>query len=69
MAATVRHEPEVLTFTQAARVCGVSPRTVRRWADDGALPTVVMPSGRRAVLEADLARAFVRVPLNGRAHP
>jgi excisionase family DNA binding protein len=60
MPAKVRFEPEVMTFAAAARTCGVNERTVRRWADDGRLPTVRMPSGRRALLEVDLVRAVER---------
>ena len=46
------------TFTvgQAAGLLGVSPDTVRRWIDDGQIPAVRTPGGRRSVDGAELAR-------------
>ncbi|MFP8964069.1 TOBE domain-containing protein [Streptomyces nanhaiensis] len=40
---------------RAARLLGVSPDTVRRWADAGRLPTRRDEGGRRLVEGADLA--------------
>jgi molybdopterin-binding protein len=40
---------------QAAELLGVSPDTVRRWADDGRLPTRRTSGGHRAVDGAALA--------------
>jgi len=45
----------------AAELLGVSDDTVRRWADSGRLPTVVDPTGRRAVAGEDLARFAVEL--------
>jgi excisionase family DNA binding protein len=36
-----------LTTSQAARHLGVSMSTVRRWADQGHLPTLRTPGGQR----------------------
>ncbi|MFZ3493281.1 MerR family DNA-binding transcriptional regulator [Streptomyces sp. 5.8] len=44
---------------QAARLLGVSPETVRRWADKGRLPTQRDGSGNRLIDGVALA-AFVR---------
>jgi molybdopterin-binding protein len=41
---------------QAAEVLGVSPDTMRRWADAGQVKVVRTPNGRRYVDGADLAR-------------
>jgi molybdopterin-binding protein len=48
----------VPTFTvgQAAELLGVSPDTVRRWVDNGQIPAVRTPGGRRRVDGAVLAR-------------
>ncbi len=43
------------SLTQAARLLGVSPDTVRRWADADRFPTATGTSGRRSVAGADLA--------------
>lgn len=37
----------LLTVTQAAKRLGVSPNTVRAWADRGAIPVLRLPSGHR----------------------
>jgi molybdopterin-binding protein len=44
---------------QAAELLGVSPDTVRRWADDGRLPTRRTDGGHRMVEGAALARFAV----------
>ncbi|PZS23082.1 MAG: MerR family transcriptional regulator [Acidimicrobiales bacterium] len=41
---------------QAAELAGVSPDTVRRWADSGRLTAAKTPGGRRVIDGADLAR-------------
>jgi excisionase family DNA binding protein len=38
---------EYLTLGQAARLLGVSAKTVDRWARQGRIPFVTTPSGRR----------------------
>jgi molybdopterin-binding protein len=42
-------------FREAAELLGVSDDTVRRWADNGRLPTQSVGSGRRAIDGAALA--------------
>lgn len=36
-----------LTLTQASRKLGVTPNTLRRWADRGQIPSLVTPGGHR----------------------
>lgn len=43
------------SMTRAAELLGVSPDTVRRWAEADRFPTVVDDTGRRQVPGADLA--------------
>jgi molybdopterin-binding protein len=43
-------------ITQAARLLGVSPDTVRRWTDTGRLAVTRDPGGRRLVDGGELAR-------------
>jgi excisionase family DNA binding protein len=50
---------DLITTGTAAELLGVSPQTVRRWADSGDLPSVRTPGNqrrfRRAAVEALLA--------------
>lgn len=45
-----------LTLSQAARFLDVHPTTLRRWANNGDLSTLVTPGGHRRFAAADLAR-------------
>jgi excisionase family DNA binding protein len=61
-------DPDWLSLTEACSVLGVSPTTVRRWADAGTLRTFQTPGGHRrfsrASLEAMLpTRPTARPPL------
>ncbi len=40
---------EYLTTAEAARLLGVSPQTVSRWADEGGIAYLVTPGGRRRI--------------------
>lgn len=44
---------EYLTVRQAARVAAVSPRTVRRWLDEGKLRRHVVPINRTVRVRRD----------------
>ncbi len=56
-----------LTPGQVAEIAGVSVDTVRRWTDDGRLPTARDDRGHRAIAGEDLARFLVE--LAGEAGP
>lgn len=43
----VSAEGTYLTAGQAARILGVSPKTVNRWANDGRIPCLVTLGGHR----------------------
>ena len=49
---------------KAAQLLGVSPDTVRRWADQGRVATVRTDGGQREIDGAELAR-FLGVNLEG----
>jgi excisionase family DNA binding protein len=51
--ATTR-DPGWVTLTDACRLLGVSPSTVRRWADAGTVRTFVTPGGHRRFSRAGL---------------
>ncbi|NYI08049.1 TOBE domain-containing protein [Allostreptomyces psammosilenae] len=50
---------------RAAQLLGVSPDTLRRWADAGRLPTTREQHGHRVVDGADLAAFAVRLAAEG----
>ena len=50
---------------RAARLLGVSPDTVRRWADSGRLPTSRDGAGKRQIKGADLAAFAVALADDG----
>ncbi len=43
-----------LTLLQAARILGVHPATLRRWADAGEIPFLLTPGGHRRFAEAEI---------------
>jgi excisionase family DNA binding protein len=47
-----------LTCAAVAEDLGVSPRTVHRWIDRGALPAVRLPGGQLRISEAALSAAL-----------
>ena len=47
---------KLLKSTEAAEVLGVTPSTVKRWADEGLLPHVKTAGGHRRFRKADLHR-------------
>jgi excisionase family DNA binding protein len=46
---------ELVTASQAAELLAVSPDTIRRWAREGRIKVVVLPSGQQRFLRAELA--------------
>jgi excisionase family DNA binding protein len=55
-----------LTLTEAARLLGVHPATLREWADAGQVPSFRTPGGHRRFRSADL-RAFLLRAGSGQA--
>jgi excisionase family DNA binding protein len=49
-------EEEWLTLSEAARLLDVHPTTLRRWANNGDIPTLVTPGGHRRFALSALAR-------------
>lgn len=45
---------DLLTATEAAAAWGVSVHTVRRWAKEGKVATISLPSGRRRYRRSDV---------------
>jgi len=43
-----------LRKSQAAEFLGVHPKTIDRWAKEGRIPALVMPSGQRRYRQGDL---------------
>ncbi len=50
----VSNDPGWVTLTEACRLLGVSPSTVRRWGDSGMVRTFVTPGGHRRFSRAGL---------------
>ncbi len=54
---------------EAAEILGVSPETVRRWADDGRLPVERSTGGQRLVRRADVTRVLADRRRAGQERP
>jgi len=52
--------PEWLTLSEAARVLGVHPTTLRRWANKGDIPARITPGGHRRFLREELVAFLER---------
>lgn len=46
--------PDLLPPSEAAELLGISSETLRRWAEDGKIRHVKLPSGRRLFYRADI---------------
>lgn len=46
--------PELLTTAQVAALCNVTKATVNRWATDGRIPVITLPSGMRRFRREDV---------------
>jgi molybdopterin-binding protein len=54
---------------EAAEILGVSPETVRRWADEGRLPAERSAGGQRLVRRDDVARVLAERRRSGQERP
>lgn len=61
---TPRAVREKLSLGPASRLIGVDPDTLRRWSDEGRVPTLLTPGGHRRFERRDLERV-----LASRGHP
>lgn len=52
-----RQDDPILEPGDVARMLGVNPRTVKRWADDGRLPSFRTPGGHRRFYLSDVKEA------------
>ncbi len=57
----------LLTISQAAELLGVSAATLRRWADEGELKAVKLPSGYRRFEPAEIERKRREMGFSGEA--
>lgn len=48
------HIPELLTPTEVAKIFGVSPKTVTRWAKSGQVPCLTTLGGHRRYRRTDI---------------
>lgn len=46
----------IVGITEAARLLGVHPNTLRKWTDEGLIPHMKLPSGHRRFSVAELER-------------
>ncbi|MFO7662654.1 MAG: helix-turn-helix domain-containing protein [Chloroflexota bacterium] len=51
-----KQEDEWLTLSEAARLLDVHPTTLRRWANNGDIPTMVTPGGHRRFALSEIMR-------------
>ena len=57
-----RREPEWMTLGQAAKFLGVAQSTIRKWSDNGRIPTFYTPGGHRRYRRGDLEAFIDRWP-------
>lgn len=56
-----------LSLSAASKLLGVHSTTLRRWADDGAVPVYVTPGGHRRFARKDIEALAARRPLSAHA--
>ena len=56
MTRSAPHDPDWVSLSEASRVLGVSPATLRRWSDAGRLRVFTTPGGHRRFSRAGLER-------------
>jgi excisionase family DNA binding protein len=61
-------EHDALTSTEAAALLGVSAATVKRWSDEGALPSIRTRGGHRRFRRVDVEELASRFRTDGAGH-
>src|SRR6185436_10324435 len=56
MTRTAPHDPDWVGLSEASRVLGVSPATLRRWSDAGRVRVFTTPGGHRRFSRSALER-------------
>ncbi|MGB9633088.1 MAG: MerR family transcriptional regulator, partial [Chloroflexaceae bacterium] len=56
-----------LSLSAASKLLGVHSTTLRRWADDGAVPVYVTPGGHRRFARKDIEALAARRPISAHA--
>lgn len=51
------HNSRLLSTSEAAKILAVSPRTINRWAAEGLIPAIQLPSGVRRFRLNDVVAA------------
>lgn len=60
---------EYLSLSAASKLLGVHSTTLRRWADQGAVPVYITPGGHRRFARSDVAALAARKPLSAQSLP
>jgi excisionase family DNA binding protein len=60
-------DPNYLSLSAASKLLGVHSTTLRRWADQGAVPVYVTPGGHRRFARSDVEALAARQPLSTQA--
>ncbi len=61
-------QDKMVGISEAAKVVGVHPNTLRKWADDGLVPHLKLPSGYRrfSIAEMEAFRRQLKVNAEGK---
>jgi len=65
MPAPAPHEQEWLSLSEASKLLGVHPATLRQWSDEGKVHTFRTPGGHRRFSRAELDHMLHVTPLRG----
>jgi excisionase family DNA binding protein len=65
MAESSSHEQEWLTLSEASKLLGVHPATLRQWSDEGKVRIFRTPGGHRRFSRSDIERMLQVTPLRG----
>ncbi|HEX6288399.1 MAG TPA: helix-turn-helix domain-containing protein [Herpetosiphonaceae bacterium] len=65
MAESPSHEQDWLTLSEASKLLGVHPATLRQWSDEGKVRIFRTPGGHRRFSHADIERMLQVTPLRG----